>query len=89
MKLCDLLSKQRQELGLTQKQLAEKLGTSVTYVSAVENGAAKLSPERITHYCQTLELDKFKLSMVWDFILKEEMERINNRYANFKKYLEL
>lgn len=89
MKLGDFLTNERQKLGLTQKQLAEKLGTSVTYVSSIENGMFKLSPEKITNYCIALNFDKFKLSMVWDFVLKEELERINNRYADFKKHLEL
>lgn len=89
MKLGDFLTNERQKLGLTQKQLAEKLDTSVTYISSVENGMSKLSPEKITSYCIALNFDKFKLSMVWDFVLKEELERINNRYADFKQYLGL
>ena len=36
--LAEVLKNERKEAGLTQQQLAEKIGTKKTYISKVENG---------------------------------------------------
>ena len=40
--LSDLLRSQRLELGLTQSQLAQKIGSSKTYISKIENGKSDM-----------------------------------------------
>lgn len=85
MKLGNFLALKRKSLNMTQQQLADKLETSVAYVSAIENGIKKLSPEKIIDYCTALQCDNSALSTIWDFVVKEELERMNNKYADFKK----
>ncbi|MEW9124428.1 MAG: helix-turn-helix transcriptional regulator, partial [Thermotaleaceae bacterium] len=41
--LCDLITNTRNQLGITQKQLAEKSGVSQANISKIENGSYKPS----------------------------------------------
>ena len=41
--LCDLIANTRNQLGITQKQLAEKSGVSQANISKIENGSYKPS----------------------------------------------
>lgn len=41
--LCDLIANTRNQLGITQKQLAEKSGVSQANISKIENGSCKPS----------------------------------------------
>lgn len=50
-----LLANRRRELGLTQKQLAEKLGTYQAHVSRWERGTIP-SPEALRQLAKALEL---------------------------------
>jgi len=51
LKLLTLLKKIRQEAGLTQSQLAEKLDESQSYVSKYENGEQRLDLFEIERIC--------------------------------------
>jgi HTH-type transcriptional regulator/antitoxin HipB len=55
--LGDLLRGTRLSRGLTQSEIAEKLGISVQAVSKLENNAARASFERIHRLCQVLGLE--------------------------------
>jgi transcriptional regulator with XRE-family HTH domain len=48
------LSELREERGLTQKQLAEKAGLSVAFLSEVENGKRNLSSGKLLHLADEL-----------------------------------
>ena len=46
MSLADMTKTIRQETGMSQKQLAEKIGTNQTEVSFIERGFIPLNPEK-------------------------------------------
>ena len=46
MSLADMAKTIRQETGMSQKQLAEKIGTNQTEVSFIERGFIPLNPEK-------------------------------------------
>ena len=50
MKLVEELYKARQEAGLTQKEVADKLGTSRSYIAAVERGRKNITFATLTKY---------------------------------------
>ncbi len=50
MKLVEELYKARQEAGLTQKEVADKLGTNRTYIAAVERGRKNITFATLTKY---------------------------------------
>jgi predicted transcriptional regulator len=52
LKLLNLLKKIRQDAGLTQIQLAEKLGESQSYVSKYENGEQRLDLFELEKICE-------------------------------------
>lgn len=47
----------RQELGLTQRQLAERLGVIHSLIGKIETGDRRLDVLEFIEYCQALELD--------------------------------
>lgn len=61
LKFLNLLKKVRQQAGLTQKQLAEKLGESQSYVSKYENGEQRLDLFELERICEVtgVGLDNF------------------------------
>lgn len=50
MEIIEALYKARQEAGLTQQQLAEKMGTNRTYIAAVERGRKNISFSTLAKY---------------------------------------
>ena len=58
-----MVLKRLEELGYTQKQLAEKLGCSAQYVSKIVKGAENLTLETISKLEQVLEIDILKSSL--------------------------
>ena len=52
-----ILKKYRQEVGLTQSELAEKLGMHQSYVSKVENGERKVDVVEFLLIAQTMGVD--------------------------------
>ena len=50
MELVEALYKARREAGLTQKQIAEKLGTNQTYIAALERGRKNITFSTLTKY---------------------------------------
>lgn len=61
LKFLNLLKKVRQQAGLTQNQLAEKLGESQSYVSKYENGEQRLDFFELERICEAtgVGLDNF------------------------------
>lgn len=47
----------RQELGLSQRALAERLGVIYSFVAKVETGDRRLDIVEFLHYCQALYLN--------------------------------
>ncbi len=47
----------RRKMGLTQENVAEILGISVTYYGEIERGNRKISVERVLILCKALELE--------------------------------
>jgi transcriptional regulator with XRE-family HTH domain len=72
------LREQRLKRGLTQKQLAEMVGTTDNHISDIENGIRKMSPERYPQFAKILGVpreefikrvlfayDPFSYRMLW------------------------
>lgn len=53
--------KQRKELGLSQRALAERLGVIHSFVGKVETGDRKLDIFEFIQYCEALNLDVNKV----------------------------
>lgn len=48
---------QRKQLGLSQRELADKLGVIASFISKIETGDRRLDVVEFIRYCQVLELD--------------------------------
>ncbi|MFB6349548.1 helix-turn-helix domain-containing protein [Moraxella sp. ZJ142] len=55
-KLRQILIKRRQELGLTQRTLAERLGVIYSLIGKIETGDRRLDVIEFIEYCHALEL---------------------------------
>ena len=55
--LRELLTKRREELGLTQRDLGERLKVHHTLVGKVETGERRLDVVEFIDYCKALEID--------------------------------
>jgi len=60
MKIGSTIRNRREELGMSQKALAEKVGTLQSEVSRVENGTANVTVLTLYKFCKVLRL-KFKV----------------------------
>ncbi len=60
-KLCHLLVETRQNNGLTQKQLAEKLTKPQSFVSKCENGERRLDIIEFIEICDVLKIKPIKI----------------------------
>lgn len=67
------IKKKRKEKRLTQEQLAEKTGLSVTHISNIENNHTKLSIEKLVIIAQ-------KLNLSLDFLVSDELNETNQNY---------
>ena len=52
MELVEALYKARQEAGLTQRELAERLGTNQSYIAALESGRKNITFATLTRYAR-------------------------------------
>lgn len=64
------LRARRRQLGLTQVQLANLIGTRQHYISEVENGQANLTIESMVMLCRALGSD------VWTFLKPHKRRRL-------------
>ena len=67
-----MVLKRLEELGYTQKQLAEKLGCSAQYVSKIVKGSENLTLETISKLEQVLDLDILKSSLTFNYNYETE-----------------
>lgn len=51
-----LLREQREAAGITQVELAERLGETQSYVSKVERGERRLDLVQLGHFCKAIEI---------------------------------
>lgn len=56
-RLRQIFIQRRQELGLTQRQLAERLGVIYSLIGKIETGDRRLDVLEFIDYCQALELE--------------------------------
>lgn len=67
----------RTEMGLTQFQIAERVGVSNAYISALESGRKPAPPHAVvTAIAATLRVDE---SMLWSLARSEREERLKQR----------
>lgn len=52
--LAECLKNERKKAGLTQEQLAERIGTKKSYISKIENGHADIQLSTIAEYTHTI-----------------------------------
>ncbi len=76
--------KRRKELGITQEQLAEKIGVSIQSISCIENGRKSIKPENLSKICETLDISA-------DYILRgkksyKELEGILKKFESMSEY---
>ena len=71
-----LIREKRKEQNLTQEQLAEKTGLSVTHISNIENNHTKLSIEKLIIIAKTLNLSLD--SLIFDEIKETKQNYIIN-----------
>jgi transcriptional regulator with XRE-family HTH domain len=68
--LVGMLRELRKDAGLTQAQLAERLGKPQSYVSKVERGERIIDLVEIRWWCLALDQDVTKLVREWDTQLR-------------------
>ncbi len=51
------IQKARQEKGITQEKLAERVGISIVYLSKIENGRVYPTLEMLSNICTELDMD--------------------------------
>ncbi len=59
--LRDLFLKRRQELGLTQRTLGEKMGVLYSFIGKVETGDRRLDLFEFIAYCKGLDLEPIEV----------------------------
>ena len=65
MSLADMVKTIRQETGISQKQLAEMIGTNQTEVSFIERGFIPLNPEK-----------QIAIENIFNLVVKGEKENV-------------
>lgn len=63
--LLELVREGRRKAGLSQSELAERLGRPQSWVSKVEIGERRLDLEELRRVCEALGLDLVKLVRKW------------------------
>ncbi len=56
-KLCGLLKRQREDAGLTIRELGEKLGKPYSLVSKVERGERRIDPVEFVAWCEACDVE--------------------------------
>jgi transcriptional regulator with XRE-family HTH domain len=70
LELAALLRQLREEAGLVQTGLADRLGRNQTFVSNVELGIRRLDLVELRDYCQSLDISLVKLIERWEVRLR-------------------
>ena len=74
--MTDIIQKKRKQVGMTQKELADKLGVSYQTISNLENGKA-YSKELLEKVCDILDLE---VKIIDNSPIQEKkVKKINNR----------
>lgn len=66
LKFRDILVSQRKSLGLSQKDLSEKLGVHHSMIGKIEVGDRRLDALEFINYCKILEIDPCKVFKLID-----------------------
>ena len=59
-----MLKDYRSDIGLTLEEFGKRIGYSASYVSDIERGARKPSPEFVTKFCNGMEMSASELE-IW------------------------
>ena len=78
--------KKRQRLGLTQKQLANKIGVSQTYINLIEINKRKISYKKITDFAKALNVSITEIEKNNSILtIKTEGVKISKAKKNLRK----
>lgn len=67
------LKDRREDLGLSQRNLADRMGVIYSFIGKVETGDRRLDVIEFIEYCNTLELDPIEVvKEINDKVLREE-----------------
>lgn len=86
-KILETIRKIRQEKGLSQEQVAEKLAISRQMYTNYENGKSEITLNRFLKLIQVLEIDKIHIFKVEHTISKEALEKLFKTIENLKDKL--
>lgn len=64
-KLLDLLKKTRNDKGITQLELADKLSKPQSFVSKIESGERRLDLVELEHICNALNVDLVEFTKLY------------------------
>ncbi|MDT0160364.1 helix-turn-helix transcriptional regulator [Bacillus sp. AG4(2022)] len=73
-----MIKDQRIKLGLSQTELADKLGVTKSFMSKLESGKKPISLKRLTELGSILEIDVF-----------ESIEQDNERYSKWQVVIDM
>jgi transcriptional regulator with XRE-family HTH domain len=81
MEIGKLITIQRNRLGITLEELAQKLDISMSYLSRIENDKRNFPKNSIEKICDILEIDQSKLEL--QLIINEITKKYGkNKYFN-------
>lgn len=81
--LLQLLRDLRGEVGLTQVELAGRLGNTQTFVSKVERGERRMDLVEFTEFCDALEIDP--QNAFQQFLSRRGSAKISNKVASRRR----
>lgn len=84
MTVGERIKKRREELELSQGDLAEILGVSRQAVSKAELHNANITTEKVQRFAKALNCSEAYLMGYSDFLSEEEEETINSQYREFQ-----
>lgn len=76
MRLGRLLKQEREKLGFTLSEIAQRTQNSVQHIHDIESGRRPMTPQRIKLWAEALNIDP---SLIGVFILSEKKEDIERR----------
>lgn len=85
IKFAELIRKKRREAGLTQEQLSEKVGVSVSYIGKIEIGIQEPGPKVIIKLMKVLGIKVNEIPVGLGVELLSELNMIGEKLGDYDK----